>query len=391
MGYVTIPITVDPLDILQLAYDYIQTYFPNWKPSDGNLDTAILQSLSTDAASLRELATSVPDSIFRWYGATLMQLPPIDATAATTTVKITVQDNAGYTVPAGTQLSINDANGTPQAFETLTDTIIPVGNTYVDGILISAVTPGSAANGIGSINGPVALIDSLAYVSSITQDAVTTGGQDAESDQDYLNRLTAELQLMSPRLIIPSDFAEGAKTIDNVFRAIAIDGYDPTSMTYGNPREVTVACVDSSGNPVSTGTKTDVINYFAANREVNFIANVIDPTYTGIDVSFDVAALSGYDTAALVTSIETAINGWLSQAAWGQDPTVRDSSAAQTWIQSSVVRFTDLEWIIRSIEGVAYLKTVQMAIHGNALGTADINLPGAAPLTQPGTVTGTAE
>ena len=43
----------------------------------------------------------------------------------------------------------------------------------------------------------------------------------------YINRLTAELQLLAPRPILPADFAALATSVTGVFRAMAIGGLNP--------------------------------------------------------------------------------------------------------------------------------------------------------------------
>lgn len=386
--YLTVPIEVDQQDVLQLAYTYIQTYFPNWKPADGNLDVAILEAMSTDAASLRELATSVPDTIFRWFGATIVQVQPIDATPATSTATFTMIDTAGYTVPAGTQVAIPATGDTSVVFETLVDAVVAPGASNIAGVSIQAVDDGAAGSALGTPGETIQLIDSLAFVSGVTLDAETAGGVDAETDETYLTRLVHEMQLLSPRLIIPSDFTQDAKDQTGVTRALAIDGYNPADSTYNNPRMVTVVAVDSAGNTVDAAIKTAIQNSAEAKREVNFIVNITDPHYTNIDVTFDVAAISGFDTATLVTAIETAVTAWLQPYTWGVDPVTLDPT---TWTDKQTLRYMDLVSVIYGVGGVAYIKTLTMGIHGGAMGTTDIALTAPASLTTPGTITGTAE
>jgi uncharacterized phage protein gp47/JayE len=389
--YLTAPIEVDQLDVLQLAYDYIQTFFPNWVPAEGNLDVAILEAISTDAAALRELASSIPDTIFRFFGATVVQIPPIDATPAISSATFTAIDSAGYTIPAGTQLAIAATGDTSITFETLVDAIIAPGSTTVSGVSIQAVDPGADGTSLGAPGEAITLIDSLAFVTAVTLDNETEGGQDAEDDDTYLDRLVGEMQLLSPRLIIPSDFAQDARNISGVTRAIAIDGYNPADGTFDNPRTIAISAVDAVGAAVDTSHKSAIQADVEAKREVNFIVNVIDPNYTEIDVTFDVIALPGFDTGAILSAIETAVTDWLQPYSWGQDQTVRDASAANTWVETDTLRYNDLVFVVRSVLGVAYINTLTVAKHGDAPGTIDLSLTSPAALTQPGTITGTVE
>lgn len=386
--YLSVPIEIDQQDVLQAAYDFIQSLYPNWVPADGNLDVAILQAISTDAASLRELASSVPDTIFRWYGATIIGIPPIDAVAASSTVTFIAVDNAGYTIPAGTQISVPAAGDTDVLFETLTDAVIPPGSTTVVGVPIQATEPGSDGTDLGSIGSTVTLIDALTFVTTVTLNNPTAGGSDAEDDDTYLNRLVKELRLLSPRLIIPSDFAANALSIPGVVRTLAIDGYNPADQTYNNPRMITIVGIDATGNPVDGATKTAIQTSSEALREVNFIVNVMDPNYTNIDVTFDVAALDGFDTTALAAAVVAAIRAWLDPSTWGVAPLTTDPSS---WNDTQVVRYLDLASLIHSVGGVDHIKTLTFAKHGLSQGTADVALTAPASLTTAGTITGTAE
>ncbi len=386
--YLVAPIEVDQQDVLQLAYDYIQTIFPNWVPSDGNLDVALLEAISTDAASLRELAADVPDTIFRYFGATIVQVEPIDASPATSTVQFTVQDNAGYTIPGGTQVSIPATGDTVALFETLVDAVVLPGNTTISPVTIQAVDPGAASTALGAVNQIITLIDSLAFVTQVKLLAPTANGQDAEDDETYLNRLVGEMQLLSPRLIIPSDFAQEARSNAGVTRAVAIDGYDPAGGgTFNNAREVAVAAVDANGIGVSAGIKSTILADLQAKREVNFIVNMIDPKFTNIDVTFDLQTLPGFTTASVHDAVIAAIQAWLQPYAWGVDPLTNDPTS---WVETTKVRYLDLVSVVRAVGGVAYINTLTVGIHGGSMGTTDVTLASPAALTTVGTITGTA-
>jgi uncharacterized phage protein gp47/JayE len=143
------------------------------------------------------------------------------------------------------------------------------------------------------------LIDSLGFVQSITLTNPTTGGIDAEEDEDYLNRLSLQLQLLAPRPIVPSDFAAIALDIPGVGRALAIDGYNPADGTTDNERMITIAAVDTLGAAIPADTKQQLASFLEDRREVNFVINIIDPTYTTVDVTFQVQADIGVADQAI--------------------------------------------------------------------------------------------
>lgn len=227
--YITIPIDTDPEDLLAASIAYMQSKFPGWQPHDGNLDTAILEATAALASDVRDLATRVPDSIFRILGASLFNLPPGEASGAVGNTTWTAVDTLGHTVVAGTHVGIRNATGDLVAFTVLSDVVIPPGSaaTTAGAVPIIAVSPGADSTGLGSIGGPVELIDPLIWVLNITIAGPTSGGVDAEFDDDYLDRLRSQLQLLTPRPILPQDFSVLARTIATVYRAVTIDNYNP--------------------------------------------------------------------------------------------------------------------------------------------------------------------
>lgn len=390
MPYITIPINSEPEDMIADAIRTLQSYFPGWQPTDASLDTIMLEAVAANAADLRDIAALVPDTIWRVFGASLVGVQPVDASPAQTTTTWTLGDNGGHTIEAGTQVGIRDASGQLVPFEVLNEVIVPPGSTVTAAgeVEIIAVNPGEATSGLGSAGGSVELIDPLDWVASIVQVDITTGGVDAETSDEYNDRLTSELQLLSPRPILPNDFAVLALTISGVWRAVAVDGYNTVDSTYNNPRMVTVAAIDTLGSPVPSGVKASIASYLESLREVNFVVNTVDPTTTAIDVTVNVTVLSGEDPATVVAAIETALTNYLDPATWG---TTADDDRA--WSNVTTVRYLEIATVINNVSGVDTITTtgglfdLEIGISGGALGRADVDIPGVVPLADAGTLT----
>jgi len=384
--YITLPIDTEPQDVLDDAYSELQSLIPGWMPADGNLDVWLLQAIAVIAAETRDVASDVSKSIFRWFGDALVGLPPIDATPAYGNTTWTMVDNLGYTIPLGTQVTMADAEGNIYAFETTQEITVFPGSTATaaGAVQIVAVDETSGANA-NNLTNPVSLLDPLAFVDTITITAPTTGGQDAESDDDYLNRLAATLELLAPRPILPNDFAVLARDVPGAWRALAIDLYNPGPPIDSNcPRCVTVIAVDQAGQPVSAGVKSAIDADLQARREVNFLVFEADATITQVDVTYTAIALAGYDKPTLLASVNSALQGYLDPASWGTTP-----NDTRAWRQQTLVRYLEVAQTINDVLGVDYISALTIGIHGGAMGTTDITLPGLAPLPHANTLTGT--
>lgn len=223
-NYIEVPIETDPQILAQEGFDYVQGQIPGWAPNDANLETIMIEAIARITAEARDVASAVPTDVFRYFG-TLVGILSQDAASAVGSTGWTVINNAGYTIPGGTQIGIRTAGDVLVPFITDLDVVIPPGFTTVTDVAIHAVEPGSNASGL---TGTVELIDTLDFVTAVTLDAPgTTGGVDAETEEEYLSRLSARLRLMAPRPIVPVDFAVLAQDVNGVERALAIDMYNP--------------------------------------------------------------------------------------------------------------------------------------------------------------------
>jgi uncharacterized phage protein gp47/JayE len=386
-GYVSFPFGKSSDDILATAYAYIKSRAPAWRENDANLDTWILQALASESADMRQVATNVSDLIFRYFGAGMLNIPMTDAAAASGSVTITAKDVAGYTISAGTQVGIRDATGTLIPFQTTNDLVIVPGD--IDGVVnIVAVIPGSSGTNLGVGGTNVELIDPLAFVTNVTLVATTSGGVDAETPTQYDNRLVRRLRRLSMRPILPEDFANMALDVAGVYRAVAVDGYNTVGGTFGNTKMVTVAAVDANGNAVSAATKTAIQTYLNANREVNFVVNVMDPNIQAIDVTATVKCVPGADPVAVKAAVEAALRDYLSAAKWGLDPRISGSAALQTWVDSPTVRYMELVHIVSDVTGVDYIMPagLTLAKAGQAQASADVGSALPALLYTSGTI-----
>jgi len=243
-------------------------------------------------------------------------------------------------------------------------------------VVLVAQQVGADANGLPA--GPITLVDNLAFVSSIVSTAVSTGGVAAETQAAYLSRLSGDLALLAPRPIIPSDFSALARNQPGVARATTLDGYNPAGGTSNNPRMVTVACVDAAGNALPAGAQGAVSAALQAQREVNFVVNVVGPSYTSVDVSAQIVATRGANINTVQAAAQAALSAFLGPASWGGPPPL--------WMNLTTVRYLSVAGLLADLPGVGYIAGIQLAITGNAMLPQDVQLVGAIPLPRPGNI-----
>lgn len=356
--YIQIPNPRTPDEIAAAVFADLRTRFSGYVPNSGALATILTETFAREGGELWQLTSTMEDSAFRAFGPRV-GIDPIAATNASAPSTWTMVDDAGYTISAGTQVGIRVAGDTLIPFRTLNEVTVPPGSTATAAgeVVIVAIDAGAAGSGLGGIGVALELLDPLDFVQAAVLTQITTGGVDAESDTDFMDRLTGEYRLLTRRPILPGDFEILARRIGGVDRALALDGYNPDDETFDNERMIALVVVDASGQPVTSAVKTAVDDLLQSEREVNFVVNVIDATYTTIDAAAAFTIYAGYSGAEVAGRVVAALTSYLSPANWGR-PRIGDQ---HTWLNVTTVRYLELAQIVNNVEGVDYVTSLLFA------------------------------
>jgi len=346
--------------------DALRDALPDWEAHEGLPEVVLAEAIGRESALLADYAASVMSAAVAGFGATVFGTPPMEAAAASVSVRLTVA--AAGVVPAGFTVLGVTASGEEVAFSLAVET--PAAPPHVD-VAMTAVIPGALANGVQA--GPMTVVTATAIVSTATALGAASGGMDAEGIDAYLPRLTSLLSALRPGGVTGEDMAALARSVPGVQRALGLDLYDPASPGVQSERTVTVVPIDAAGQPVDAGVADEVQAQLEAAREVNFVVHTAAPTYTPVDVVFSAVAETGADPVAVKAAVVAAVTDWLAPARWGS--TLADP---QAWAKTSTVRYLDVVRVAGTAPGVAYLDS--LTIDGD---TVAVTLSGAAPLPAP--------
>lgn len=221
--YIIEPLDTDPDVIFTRFVEFIQSNFPDWQPSDGQIDVILAKFMSTQIALTADMASRVLRAIFRYFGSSIVGIAPLPGAYALAEIAFTVNDTGAHTVPYNTTIGLVDQNNDTHMFSMLSEVEIPANS-------IGVSYPGTAvASEIGTYNnnlsGTVFMIEMFDWINTAVVSGASSGGADPEDDDTYLDRLTANLGLMSPRPILAADFAVLARNIPGVWRAAVIDNF----------------------------------------------------------------------------------------------------------------------------------------------------------------------
>ena len=222
-GYVAIPLAIDPNALVKQALANIVAQIPGWIPREGHLEVAIIEEVAQMVSVSAQVAAQMSTIIFESYGQ-LVGVIPEAGVQATVACLFTMVDTAGYTIPAGSLVSYPITGSTQVLFTVQNAITVAPGNLTGTGTLI-AESAGIFANGLTAAT--CQTVVTIASVTSIATTATSSGGVDPETQVSYLNRLSAELQLLAPRPILAADYAAMAANVPGVYRAMAIDNLNP--------------------------------------------------------------------------------------------------------------------------------------------------------------------
>ena len=267
MSYINIPIVTDTDVLIQQALFSIAQNVPGWVPREGNLEVLLVEQFAAMAAEAANVASDVPASIFQYFGSLIGITPNAGASAQiqTTWTLVGNAPSGGYAIPSGTIAGFF-YGGAAYQFQTLQDETILAGTNSLS-ITMQAVGVGSAYNiqNLANFN-PLTTylqmqaqdpnVSSILVTATAATDTSLTLGVDPETTQNFLNRLTAELQLLAPRPITPSDYALFAQNIAGIYRAQAFDGFNPLTnrLTTADANLLTASTVGTGVTSLTIGT-----------------------------------------------------------------------------------------------------------------------------------------
>jgi hypothetical protein len=151
--------------------------------------------------------------------------------------------------------------------------------------------------------------------------------------------------------------------------------WGPGGAQTGQERMVTVVPVDVNGNALTDDEMAAISTELESLREVNFVVNIVPPTYTAVNVTAAVVCQPSASLATVQAAVVTALQAYLAPGTWaggGQIPPV--------WLNDNTVYYLDVAGVIINVPGVHHIVAGSLTVNG---GTADVPLDGLAALPQP--------
>lgn len=373
----------DAITLEQGVVELLEDAFGDWEPAEGNIETFLTKAFARIASSNREQAARISKAALKRFGESIAEVPPVQAAPATVASTWTTIDSAGYTIPAGTLVTIAAAGDETFGFRTVADVAVEAGKsaTAAGAVTLRAVVAGEAAN---ELTADPTLSDSLAFVLDIALVGETTNGSDAEDEDEYLIRLVKTLRTLSLSLIVGQDFEIDALGMPPVAYALCIEAWDADAGLEA-ALHTSVYAKDAAGAPLSAPNKLALVARQQAKVPSGVLVHAADATYTAVKVKAPVAVLAGFDPNAVKAAVSARLSEYLAKANWGA-PSFGDVGSSGGWVNRTTVYRNELISEVDRVAGVDRVGTLELAKEGSGFGTADVSLPGKVSVTEPGTI-----
>jgi hypothetical protein len=318
--------SVTAAQLEQEGLELLEAALEGWDPAAGDQLFWANKAFSRLNAGVYGQAAKMERGAFKRFGEAIISIPPVQAAAATVESTWTMIDAAGYTIPAGTQVTITASGETAVGFVTVGDVVVAPEATMAT-VLLQAIETGVVGNDLPATEGvKPELSDALSFVKEITAEGVSAGGVDEEGEDAYLNHLVEEIQTFSTSLILPRDFEIDARSVAGVFRAKCIRNYDAAKKEEGVALCQSVFPIDAAGNPLTTPAKETLLVRQEAKLLTDVQHHVADPEYTEVHVATSIVVQTGFDPATVIAAVKGRLAEYFDPAKWGL-PTQGDSGS----------------------------------------------------------------
>lgn len=306
---------VDAEQSAQTAKDEYARRNPGWQPRPADPATTMLDAVGLLYATLARRMVTIPfNAVVATHATEIQGIPRRAAVPAIAQAVWTAKDVAGYTADAYDRVTLKRTGSEGVTFEVIRTTAIPPGERSAT-VEMRAVTPGTAGN---DLSGPAEPANWPDWLEGIEVPVPSGFGLDAE-DEDEFARKVKNLLGQPRRPTRPQDFSGVMQNLVPAManaRIVAMDGYNPETLTWGNEATMTMLVSDLYGEPFPPEIKNAAVAILAEQCVYGWRNFVIDFDYEVVDVSYRVTAFHGQNPDTVLAICDSAVAQLVSPRWW---------------------------------------------------------------------------
>jgi len=287
------------------VYSDFQTLFNNIKgyiPQSGETWDMLMLLMATSVSSIQDviiannknLTTTYAKGAYLDFIGKIYGVPRIINSFASVSIDINFTGGDSFTLYSG--FTVQNADGL--SFVLQSNTVIPSGLTS-GSYLFEAINAGSAYNGIaiGTIN---VITTPNPNIISASNDTISSGGVDYETDADYVLRLNDSKNYLSAAGNVRTYYSQLYENFPQILNAYIVQ---PVT----DPGYVDIYIILQGGTLSDITLKTEIINYFNIYGPLTDTVRVQDPDLVNITIGLTVndSGMSSEEKNNLFNSLQS--------------------------------------------------------------------------------------
>lgn len=340
---------VQPADVYDASVEYARAALPEWTPTPGSIEDALLQSAAGVSGellgALNRTTSSITEALLKLFG-----IERLSGTKPTATLRVRLSDELGHTLRKGTRFGWLDTSGTDPilyAFESTQDvTAVRLQDEIevpVEGILNERYP-------LLEEGTPIRLLSGVSWIETVVLDDDLDPGLDPETDEQYFTRAIGKLASFTEALVLPHQFDQHLlATYRDVFRSKAFSRLDPTNdliaETLPKNGYLTIyAC--GLGGASLTPEKTAAMEADLTQRAVAGLEiNILPPHLVPIEVATTIICRAGFNATTVTREVKATLERYLTP---------------DFWLWGDTIYYNEVVSLINSVTGVARVEDLSL-------------------------------
>lgn len=368
-------VQLDEPTLIERALAHLVETFPDYVPRPGNTEYVLIEAIAGITAELGYAINTLPDGLtevlLRLFGLERDQGSP-----PTASVKFTLNDTVGHTIPDGTtvRLDLGD-DEEPVDFTTIGNLVIPPGQ-FQGTVTAGGSVPTLEANGAPA-GTALEVVDAIRWINSAELAATANGGREAEDGDAFLDRATPILRTLTTTLVRAADVERYVKATYADAKVVRV--LDSGRFPAFAPGTVFVVVGGVGGSSLGQPRRLTIGNDLIARMAAGMVVYINDVILVGIDVDVEVTTFPGANPATVEAAIRATLADYLRPESWWSGSA--GAGAALTLLRNELIARVDAVPGVNLVTALSIVTTAPNAGIGTVSGAGDVTFtsPIAAP------------
>jgi hypothetical protein len=323
-----------PSDIYDASVAYARAALPEWTPTVGSIEDALLQAASGVSGellgALNRTTSSITEAVLQMF-----EIERLAGARPTAVLELALSDEDGHTLKKGTRFGWLDAGGTDSilyVFESTEDVFVGKLNTSmtvpVQGILNERYPVLEAGTFIR-------VLSAIPWIDTAILDEDLNAGSDPETDAEYFARAIGKLSSYSQALVLPKQFEQYLLAqYPDVYRVKAYSRLAVVGKYNDLPRTdliaetlpangyLTIYACGLNGASFSVEKSRAMASDLMQRAVAGLQIDIVPPHLVPIDVNVTIICSAGYPTRVVTDSVNAALSKYLTPNYWSWGDTI---------------------------------------------------------------------